>query len=167
MRIFVLGTYSGINGFLGTRASIMLDVVFLAMFLLLPLLAWSIWQVRYRRRYTLHKFTNLSIAAILLVAVLTFEIDMQFISGWRERASASPYWPAGVMASLYVHLVFSISTTLLWIYVVAGALRNIPVPPGPSPYSRRHMFWARLAAIDLALTAITGWIFYCLAFVAG
>ncbi len=129
MHIFVLGTYSGINGFLGTRASIMLDVVFLAMFLLLPVLAWSIWQVRYRRRYTLHKRTNLTIAAILLIAVLAFEIDMQFISGWRDAQPPSPYWPHGVMTSLYVHLVFSISTTLLWIYVVAGALRNIPVPP--------------------------------------
>jgi uncharacterized membrane protein YozB (DUF420 family) len=70
------------------------------------------------------------------------------------------------MTSLYVHLVFSISTACLWVYVVAAALRNIPLPPGPSPYSRRHIFWARLAAIDLALTAITGWVFYWLAFVA-
>ncbi len=166
MRLILLGEYSGINGFLGTRASLMLDVVFLAMFLLLPVLAWSIWHVRYRRRYTLHKRTNLTIAAVLLIAVAAFEIDMQFVSGWRDRAAASPYWPRGVTISLCVHLVFSISTTLLWIYVVAGALRNIPVPPGPSSYSRRHMFWARLAAIDLALTAITGWIFYWLAFVA-
>ena len=37
-----LAEFHGINGFLGTRASIMLDVVFLAMFLVLPVLAWSI-----------------------------------------------------------------------------------------------------------------------------
>jgi uncharacterized membrane protein YozB (DUF420 family) len=70
------------------------------------------------------------------------------------------------MASLYVHLVFSISTFFLWVYVVTGALRNFPSPPAPSAYSRRHVFWARLAAIDLALTAFTGWIFYWLAFAA-
>lgn len=165
-QVALLADYSGIDGFLGTRASIMLDVVFLAMFLVLPVLAWSIGMVKVCRRFLLHKRTNLTIAAVLLAAIVAFEIDMQFVSGWRDRAASSPYWPHGVMTSLYVHLVFSISTAFLWAYVVAGALRNIPVPPGPSPYSRRHIFWARLAAIDLALTAITGWIFYWLAFVA-
>ena len=126
----IFADYAGINGFLGTRASIMLDVVFLAMFLVLPVLAWSIAMVRVRRRFMLHKLTNLTIAAILLAAIVAFEVDMQFISGWRDRAAPSPYWPHGVMISLYVHLVFSISTAFLWVYVVAGALRNIPVPPG-------------------------------------
>jgi len=162
----MLVAYAGINGFLGTRASLMLDVVFLAMFLVLPVLGVSIAMVRLRRNYAWHKQVQLILATVLLVAVAAFEIDMQLVSGWRERAAASPFWKTGVMTSLYVHLVFSVSTFFLWIYVVEGALRNIPRPPGPSPYSRRHMFWARLAAIDLVLTALTGWIFYWLAFVA-
>ena len=162
----MLVAYAGVNGFLGTRASLMLDVVFLAMFLVLPVLGVSIAMVRFRQKYTWHKRAQLTLAVVLLAAVSAFEIDMQFVSGWRDRAGLSPFWKTGVMASLYVHLVISISTFFLWLYVVTGALRNIPRPPGPSVYSRRHMFWARLAAIDLALTALTGWIFYWLAFVA-
>jgi len=163
---FLLADFSGLSGFLGTRASLMLDVVFLAMFLVLPVLGVSIAMVRFRRNYAWHKRAQLILALVLFIAVAAFEIDMQFISGWRDRAATSPFWKTGVMSSLYIHLIFSISTFVLWIYVVAGALRNIPRPPGPSAYSHRHMFWARLAAIDLVLTALTGWIFYWLAFVA-
>ena len=43
-----MNDYPGIDGFLGTRASLMLDVVFLAMFAVLPVMGWSIWKVRRR-----------------------------------------------------------------------------------------------------------------------
>jgi len=158
--------FPGINGFLGSRASVMLDVVFLAMFIALPLLGIGIGLARFGRQYQWHKRVQLTLAAVLLLAVGAFEIDMQFISGWRERAEPSPYWPVGVKIGLYIHLVFSISTLFLWLYVVFGALRKIPKPPQPSPYSARHKFWARLAAVDLLMTAITGWTFYWLAFAA-
>jgi putative membrane protein len=164
--IALLAEAPGVNGFLGSRASLMVDVVFLAMFLVLPVLGWSIWQVKVRRRFLLHKRVQLTLAAVLLMAVTAFEIDMRFISGWRQRAEPSPYWASGVVTiSLCIHLVFSITSFCLWLYVVIGALRNVPNPPGPSSYSPRHIFWARLAAIDMVLTAITGWIFYWLAFV--
>lgn len=163
----LLAEFPGIDGFLGSRASLMVDVVFLAMFAVLPIMGWSIWQVKIRRRFALHKRVQLTLAVVLLVAVSAFEIDMRFISGWRQRAEISPYWASGVVTmSLCVHLLFSISTFFLWLYVVIGALRNIPNPPARSPYSPRHIPLARLAAIDMALTAITGWMFYWLAFVA-
>jgi putative membrane protein len=162
----LLAEFAGVNGFLGTRASIMLDVVFLAMFLVLPVMGISIGLARFGRKYAWHKRIQLSLAIILLVALVAFEIDLKLFSHWEDRAALSPYWPSGVKGSLYVHLCFSISTFFLWLYVVIGALRNVPQPPTPSLYSNHHIFWARLAAIDLVLTAITGWIFYWLAFAA-
>ena len=50
--------------------------------------------------------------------------------------------------------------------MIVQALRKIPEPPEPSDYSHRHAFWAWIAAADMTLTALTGWIFYWLAFVA-
>jgi membrane-anchored protein YejM (alkaline phosphatase superfamily) len=76
------------DGFLGTRASLMLDVVFVAMFVVVPVMGWSIWQVRRRRRYVLHKRVQLVLAAVLLVAVLAFEVDMR-INGWQHLAEPS------------------------------------------------------------------------------
>ncbi len=159
-------TYPGVNGFLPFRGTFMIDLVFVAMFLAVPVLAWSIYQVRYRRRYTLHKWTNITLGVILLVAVVAFEIDIRFVSGWTERARPSPYFATWVYPALYTHLVFSISTGPLWIFTIVQALRFMPNPPGPCAYSGRHKFWAWLAAADLTLTAITGWIFYWLAFAA-
>lgn len=160
----------GIDGFLGTRASLMIDVVSVAMVLVLAALAFSILTVRYRQNYTLHKRIQLMLGTVLLVAVAAFEIDIQFISRWRVRAAASAYYSdvwqqSTVDWALDVHLVFAVSTALLWIFVIVQALRKIPRPPAPCPYSRTHMFWARLAAIDMCLTTLTGWIFYVLAFV--
>ena len=153
------------NGFLGTRASLMLDVVALAMLGVLPALGVSIWLVK-RGQYVWHKRIQLALATVLLLAVIAFEIDMRFLTDWRARAAASPYYGTWVHPSLWIHLVFSVSTAGLWVYVVTAALIKMPNPPRPSPYSPRHKFWARLAAIDMALTAVTGWIFYWLAFVA-
>ena len=163
----LLATYPGINGFLGTRASIMLDVVFAALIAVLPVLAWSIWLVKWRKNYALHKRVQLALSAALLITVVAFEVDMRWISGWRERAYESRFWESGaVMKSLYLHLIFSVTTSAIWLAVVVAAVNQFPKPPVPSGHSRRHKFWAWIAAFDLTLTAITGWIFYWMAFVA-
>ena len=138
-------TYSGIDGFLGTRASIMLDVVFVAMFAVVPILGWSIWQVR-RGRYALHKQVQLTLGVVLLAAVLLFELDMRFVTDWAARAQASPYYETWVYPSLYVHLFFAVPTAVVWVYTIIQALRQFPSPPAPGPYSRAHRRWGWCAA---------------------
>jgi uncharacterized membrane protein YozB (DUF420 family) len=160
----------GIDGFLGTRASLMLDVVALAMLAVLPALAWSIYLVMFRRRYALHKRIQLALGIALLVTVALFEIDMR-IGGWRHRAEASPYvshagsldWVSIVLA---VHLCFAITAALLWIAVIVRALGSFPAPPAPSAHSAWHRRVGMMAAVDMVCTAVTGWVFYYLAFVA-
>ncbi|MGD9649122.1 MAG: DUF420 domain-containing protein, partial [Pirellulales bacterium] len=71
-----------------------------------------------------------------------------------------------VFPVLYVHLVFSVSTAVLWIVVTVRALRNFPTPPQPGRHSDAHVRWGRLAMWDMVATVVTGWIFYYLAFVA-
>ena len=129
----VLGqtTYPGLDGFLPFgRGSLMLDVVFVAMLAIVPLLMVSVYLVKYQRRYALHKKLQLAMAAVLLVAVLLFEIDIR-VNGWEARAEPSPYFdaankftcPAGI--SLVVHLSFAVPTLVLWIVVVVQALRKV------------------------------------------
>ena len=57
--------YPGFDGFLGTRASFMLDFVFLAMFAVIPIMGWSIYQVKFRRRYQLHKWVQVALGIVL------------------------------------------------------------------------------------------------------
>lgn len=168
--MFLLAKTPGLDGFLGTRGSLMLDVVFLAMFAVVPLLGVSILLAK-RRRYVLHKRLQLVLAAILLTAVLAFEIDMQLFTDWEARAEGSPYfdlarkWTCPVGLALIIHLCFAIPTFVLWIVVTVQALRHFPSPPLPGPHSRAHLRLSKPAAVGMVLTAITGWIFYLMAFV--
>lgn len=158
------GDFPGPEGFLGTRASLMLDVVYLAMFVVVLAQGWSVAQV-WRGRYSVHKWTQLTIAALLAVAVTAFEVEMR-VFGWRERA-ADPVTgrvPDLVWTLLRVHLVCSVSTVLLWPVVIVRALKRFPSPPMPGAHSASHVFWARAAAAALFATALTGWAFYWAAF---
>ena len=157
--------FGGIDGFLGTRASVGMDVVLVGLWLLLPVLAWSIMLVR-RGSYAAHKTLQLVIAGALLAAIVVFEIDVRLVSDWKARARPSPWWPGGVLAMLGVHLVFAVSTLGLLSWVLWEALRRFPVPAAPGTHGPRHRRFGWLAAIDLMLTAVTGTIFYWLAFVA-
>lgn len=143
----------------------MLDVVAIAMLAILPVLTWSIWLVVRKRNYQLHKRIQLSLGSVLLVAVTLFEVDIRMY-GWRHLAEPSPYYGGLLTPVLYVHLFFSIATTLLWIITIALALVKMPVPPRPCAHSKRHRLLGRLSAAGMYCTAITGWTFYWMAFVA-
>ncbi len=155
-----------LNGFLPfSRASMMLDVVSLAMLIIVPVMFWSIYCVKQNHQYALHKKVQLTLGGVLLIAVTLFEVDIR-VFGWRHLAKNSPYFSTILFPVLYVHLFFAISTTLLWVFVTVNALRRFPSPPKPNEYSPKHKRLAWLAAIDMACTSVTGWSFYYLAFVA-
>ncbi len=167
--------FAGLDGFLGTRAALMTDIVFLALFAIVPTMLWSIVMVRGQgktddSKLLLHKRVQTTLGLILLVAIILFEIDVRFISDWEQRAAASPYslavgWSI-VWISLAIHLLFAIPTLFLWIYVIVMALRKFDSLPRPNAYSATHRLTARMAAVGMTMTAVTGWIFYYLAFVA-
>ena len=158
--------FSGWDGFLGTRASLMLDVVSLGMVVVVIVLAWSVWLVRVRRNYQLHKWVQLSLAGLLLVVLVAFETDVR-LHGWQQRSAGEIGGKASsaVLTVLYIHLLFALSTVVLWIVVIAKALRRFPTAPQPNEHSAFHLRWARIAAWDMVLTAVTGWVFYVMAFV--
>jgi uncharacterized membrane protein YozB (DUF420 family) len=141
------------------------------MFVVTPLLAASIALVKQRRQYALHKRLQIAMAAVLLIAVVLFEIDIR-VNGWEKRAELSPYfdedhkWSCPAGRALMIHLSFAVPTLVLWIVVVVRALRGFCSPPAPGPHSAAHARWGWLAAGGMVLTAVTGWIFYWLAFVA-
>lgn len=157
------------DGFLGTRGSFMLDVVVIGMLICVPLMAVSIRLVRDKRLFALHRNLQFLIAVILLVAVVAFEIEMR-VWGWESRAEPSRFWRPGrfndgVDASLMLHLLFAVPTPFLWLFVIYRAYRRYPSPPAPNAHSMSHKFWGKYAAMALLGTALTGWLFYWVAFV--
>lgn len=156
------------DGFLGFRASLMLDVVVCALVLVVPLLLYSLYVVKVRRNYTLHRNLQMLLGIVLGIAVIAFEIDMRMQGGWEQivgkREIASDHFEQ-IRKMLYVHLVFAISTPFLWTATIVLALRRFANPPLPSPHSRLHKKLGWLATIDITLTSVTGLMFYYLAFV--
>jgi len=160
-----------ITGFLPWRGPFMIDVIVVAMVFVLIALFWSLFSVKYRKRYDRHKVIQLSLAGGLLIVLVCFEIDIQYFENWRERAAASPYFDAAtggglVIYSLWIHLFFATTTLALWLLIILRALNQFPNPPRPNGHSRSHARWGMVAAIDMVLTTVTGWAFYFLAFVA-
>jgi hypothetical protein len=161
------------RGFLGYDTTFMLDFVVCALVLIVPVLVFSIYQVKVRRNYRLHRNLQLFLGATLLVAVAAFEIDVQFVhGGWINIVNKAGQAPrlegeqlAAVRNILYVHLCFAISTPLLWALTIALALRRFPNAL-PSPHSGAHAKLGWLSTIDLVATSVTGLWFYYSAFVA-
>lgn len=155
-----------LQGLLPTRASLMLDVVFVAMFVVVAILAISVWIVRKTKNYSLHRKIQISSAVALAITVVAFEVDMRFFSDWREQAKLSPYYESGVVDfSLAGHLLFAIPTPFIWAFVIYRAVFNFRNAE-PGEHSAWHRKWGRIAAWMMFSTAVTGWIFYVLAFVA-
>jgi putative membrane protein len=160
------------QGFLGYHATFMLDVVVCALALLVPALAVSIYLVKIRRQYAWHRRLQLSLGGVLLLAVAAFEVDVQLVHhGWQNIVhSARPDMAKESLdfarTILYVHLVFAISTPLLWILTISLALAKFGNPPSPSRHSPVHKWLGWTSAADLALTSVTGLLFYYFAFIA-
>src|SRR5689334_5765968 len=110
-------------------STLMMDVVALAMLGIIPALTWSIYLVKFRRNYSMHKKVQVALGAVLAIAVVLFEIDVRVSGGWKVLARNSPYFGGWLDIELYVHLFFAVSTTVLWIITLTLALRRFPNPP--------------------------------------
>ena len=150
----------------------MLDVVVCALVLVVPVIVLSLYLVKVRKNYALHAAIQTILAVVLLVVVVAFEVDMRMHGGWQNIVNKNPAAPrvvgeslSQVRTMLLVHLVFAITTPVLWITTLSLAWRRFSRPPSPGTHSRVHKTLGWLATIDLVLTSVTGLGFYYLAFV--
>ena len=159
------------DGFLGYRTSLMLDAVVCALILVVPAIVTSLYLVKVRKNYLAHRNMQLALAAVLLLAVAAFEVDMQLVQGGWENVVAkrenplNPNQLESVRRVLWIHLVFAVSSPVLWAVTITLALKRIPNPPAPCAHSRLHAKLGWLSTLDLTLTSITGLWFYYVAFV--
>jgi putative membrane protein len=158
------------DGFLGYRTSLMLDIVVCALAVVVPSLLASLYSVKIRRNYALHKFLQITLGVILLMTVGLFEIDMRLHGGIvgilaKRSRPLSPAELTSFYRLLYVHLFFAISTVFLWSTTLSLALRRIPTPPGPNSHSRLHKRLGWLSVTDITMTSVTGMLVYYFGFV--
>jgi putative membrane protein len=149
----------------------MLDLVVCALIFVVPVLATSIFLVKIRRNFVWHRRLQLFLAGVLLLTVVAFELDVQVVHhGWENIVRQSrPEIAAGdfafVRKVLSIHLIFAISTPLLWALTISLALPRFGNPPAPSTHSPLHKWLGWISAIDLTMTSVIGLLFYYFAFV--
>jgi len=159
------------DGFLGYNTSFMLDVVVCALIAIVPALLYSIYIVKFQHKYALHKKLQLILGIVLLLTVGAFEVDLQLVhGGWeniveKREVPLTPEEFSFVRSLLWTHLLFAISTPILWAFTIGYALQRFPSPPLPGDHSPLHKKLAWASTIDITLTSITGLIFYYFAFV--
>lgn len=159
------------DGFLGYRTSFMLDVVVCALVLVVPAIIYSLYLVKRKAKFTAHRNMQLALAVVLLIAVGAFEIDMQLVQGGWQNVVAKREIPltseqlGAVRNILWIHLVFAVSSPLLWAVTITLALKRFQNPPVPNAHSALHKKLGWLATMDLTLTSVTGLWFYYVAFI--
>jgi len=144
----------------------MIDFVFVAMFAVILVLAVSIYLVKVAKQFNVHKWIQIALAVILLIAVAAFEVDVQFFTDWKALAAPSQVGMPTIKGLLWIHLFFAVPTPFLWVAVIWLGLSRFPSPPVPGKHSETHRKLGWIAAIGMLMTAITGWVFYYAAFVA-
>ena len=150
------------NGFLGTRADLLLDLVIASLVLVVPVLIFSWLKVR-RGAYGVHKAVQLSVFFVVGAAVLAFELHMRQLGGIFKATEESAYAGTSLLNGwIYVHTGFAVLMAIVWVVLVAGALWKFPKPPRPIAGSHLHRLMGRvgmLLALGAGVTAIPLYIY--------
>jgi len=154
-------------GFLGTRADVLIDIVTLSFIVVVPALVYSWRLARVSRDYRRHRNTQLVLGITLAIVVAIFEYDLKVSGGIFELTKGSAYEGTVLLnASVYVHTIFAVLTSVIWVGLIGVSLVRFPNPPRPGPFSRVHRFWGRLGIVTMALAGLTSLPLYYFGFVA-
>jgi len=146
------------EGFLGTRADFIIDLVMVTSALLPFLLLAAILLAR-KEKYDLHKWSQITLFTTVNLLVLALEIDIRF-GGIDEVIAQSKYYGSDTLTIVFlVHLFFAISSTLLWFWLIIISVRRYPVH-----FRFPHKKYGIITYIDIVLTVITGWMLYAMVF---
>jgi putative membrane protein len=152
------------QGFLGTRADILMDIVVVSLLLILPALAIS-WSWARGKRYAQHRNLMTGLGSTLAVVVTLFEVDMRLSGGIFEMTAGSAFAGTLVMnVSIWGHTFLAIGTSILWAWLIIASWLRFPRPPEPAEFSDRHRFWGRIGLVAMSLTGITGVQLYVMGF---
>jgi putative membrane protein len=152
------------DGFLGTRANLVFDLIIIVEIVVIGVLLYSIGQAR-MKRYGRHKAIMLTtLLAVALVLVL-FEVNLRASGGAGAVFRQSRF--AGTRAlttAIYVHLLFAISTVAAWVTLVITSLVKHPTSL-PGSFSPAHRPWGKVVLCGFLLVTASALVVYVLGFV--
>ncbi len=146
------------QGFLGTRGDIIVDTVMIAS-AALPFLLFIVIHFARKERYDLHKWSQIILFTVVNLLVIALEVDIRY-GGLKEVIEQSQYYGTDTLTTVFViHLIFAVSATLLWLWLIIISARRYPIH-----FRFPHKKYGYIVYADLVMTTITGWILYAMAF---
>ncbi len=148
------------EGFLGTRADFIVDLV-MTISGFLPFLLVFTFYLAVKGRHKLHKFLQITLFSIVVVLVIALEWDVQF-GGLSGISDKSPY--AGTTELLIVflvHLFFAMSSFFGWLWLIIKSAKRYP-----ENFNFNHKKWGKILFFGIVMMAVTGWLLYWMTFAA-
>lgn len=146
------------------NTDILIDLVNASFIIIVPTMIYS-WTKARKGEYRLHKTVQLILFAVLFVAVILFEADLRMRGGIYEMVKASRFVDTPFLNGLIgIHTLFSITTSLIWVGLVAFSLWKFPNPPAPNRFGGIHKIAGKIGLVDMALTGVTGVMLYVFGF---
>ena len=143
------------QGFLGTRADLLMDIVIVALLAVVPIVLYN-WSLARRGDYARHKLLQVGLAVLLAAVVGLFEFNLRMQGGIFAATSASSYAGTATLDFwIYFHTFFAITTLFIWAGLIVPSLRKFPSPPIPGAFSATHKRWGRIGMIWMLVTGVT------------
>lgn len=143
------------QGFLGTRADLLMDIVILALIAVVPIVLYN-WRLARQGQYGRHKISQVGLAVLLGAVVGLFEYNLRLQGGIFAATRASSYAGTATLDFwIYFHTFFAITTIFIWVFLIVLSLRRFPSPPVPGDFSATHKRWGRIGMIWMLTTGVT------------
>ncbi|MBV1858573.1 MAG: DUF420 domain-containing protein [Nannocystaceae bacterium] len=158
----------GMQGFLGTQASLLVDVS-LSVFVLMPVALLG--AIRWARmgEHRRHRTAQLSLFALMSIAVILLELDIRMEGGTDAVAGRAIEVPGdAVRALLLSHIAVAVVTWLGWGALLVTSWRRFGRADHPRPlpgsFSTAHRRTGRAVWVGNVFNAVSGTILYIVAF---
>ena len=132
----------------------MMDIVVVSLIAVVPLLIFSIIQAK-KGAYQVHKKCQVTLAIVLLIAVVLFELEMRFAGGIKNLIEPERYTLA-FRAYLWFHIALAISTLVLWTLTILKALKYFDGQKMDPLHLKLHRKLGLYSTLSLFSTSITG-----------
>jgi hypothetical protein len=153
------------RGFLGTRADLLMDVVFVSTLATPFILVWAI-RLAQQRQLEKHRFVQTLLLGVLLVAVALFEVDVRLSGGSGSLMKGSSYAGTGLLRGITLaHVLANVVTFIAWLVLVVKSRRRFNGAL-PGSFSASHRRLGRFVLGGTVFGALSAIVMYGLGFVA-
>ena len=150
-------------GFFGTKAPLFMDIVTLIV-TALPFLLFGSILLAVKKRFALHKLTQVILFIVTAIVVLFFEYGVRMDGGIEKYMSYTDISDSFVIGFLAFHITVAMGAIILWARLLYLSLKASKAGDLPGSFSTYHKKFARATTIAILLTAITGFGVYYILF---